>query len=141
MFRALAAFGGVTSESGLLMPGQGVGQGPEVSLLTLAGGCGTLTQHISCEPGLLDHRDFWKEQSRKGRGGKPASGGQGRKSGKGWGGQGEGGTLHDSQGRRWQDLAFLGAVSLVMDGLGDWSSIQLPSGILGGMDAGLTVQL
>lgn len=61
------------------MPGQGVGQGPEVSLLTPPAGLQLVPfplQHISSKPGLLDHRDFWKEaeQERKGRKGCPSGG-------------------------------------------------------------------
>ena len=49
-------------------------------------------QHISSRPGLVDHRDFWKEaeQERKGRKACPWGEGHSRKSGKGWGRQGEG---------------------------------------------------
>lgn len=56
------------------MPGQGVGQGPEVSLLTPQQGCSWYLSPAALAAGLA----YWtigtsgRRQSRKGRGGKPA---------------------------------------------------------------------
>ena len=132
------------------MPGQGVGQGPEVSLLTPQQGC---SWYLSPCSTLAASLAYWtigtsgRRQSRKGRGGKaaPQGAGHSRKSGKGGGRPGEGNrhsspvTLRSVAGRTlalpWGSQPGLWMI------LGDWSSIQLPSGILRGMDAGLTVQL